>query len=137
MFASKITNFMKYRDLNILANNLQAVITNEETKVQKKLVKIFEKVKPIVEEYQEKANDLRIDNASVDEKEILLLDEKGGYKFTKEGLKTLTKQLQDLDNQEFTFTKINVVNPQGLEKFIFLKDWLSGVDFLEEEDEEL
>jgi hypothetical protein len=30
-----------------------------------------------------------------------------------------------------------VVNPQGLEKFIFLKDWLSGVDFLEEEDEEL
>lgn len=128
---------MKYRDLNVLANNLQAVITNEETKVQKKLVKIFEKVKPIVEEFQEKANDLRIDNASVDEKDILLLDEKGGYKFTKDGLKALTKQLQDLDNQEFEFTKINVVNPQGLEKFIFLKDWLSGVDFLEEEDEEL
>ena len=128
---------MKYRDLNILANNLQAVITNEETKVQKKLVKIFDKVKPIVEEFQEKANDLRIDNASVDEKDILLLDEKGGYKFTKEGLKALTKQLQDLDNQEFTFTKINVVNPQGREKFIFLKDWLSGVNFLEEEDEEL
>ena len=128
---------MKYRDLNILANNLQAVITNEETKVQKKLVKIFDKVKPIVEEFQEKANDLRIDNASVDEKDILLLDEKGGYKFTKEGLKALTKQLQDLDNQEFTFTKFHVVNPQGLEKFIFLKDWLSGVNFLEEEDEEL
>jgi len=128
---------MKYRDLNVLASNLQAVITNEETKVQKKLVKIFEKVKPIVEEYQEKANDLKIDNASVDEKDILLLDEKGGYKFTKDGLKALTKQLQDLDNQEFEFTKINVVNPQGLEKFIFLKDWLSGVNFIEEEEEEL
>jgi len=128
---------MKYRDLNILANNLQAVITNEETKVQKKLVKIFEKVKPIVDEFQEKANDLRIDHASVDEKDILLLDEKGGYKFTKDGLKALTKQLQDLDNQEFEFTKINVVNPQGLEKFIFLKDWLSGVNFIEEEEEEL
>lgn len=128
---------MKYRDLNVLANNLQAVITNEETKIQKKLVKIFDKVKPIVEEYQEKANDLRIDNASVDEKDILLLDEKGGYKFTKDGLKTLTKQLQDLDNQEFIFTKIDVVNPQGLEKFIFLKDWLSGVNFLEEDEEEL
>jgi hypothetical protein len=128
---------MKYKELNVLANNLQAVITNEETKIQKKLVKIFEKVKPIVEEFQEKANDLRIDHASVDEKDILLLDEKGGYKFTKDGLKALTKQLQDLDNQEFEFTKINVVNPQGLEKFIFLKDWLSGVNFLEEEDEEL
>ena len=126
---------MKYKDLNVLSNNLQAVVNGEETKVQKKLVKIFEKVKPIIEEYQDKINELRLDNASVDDKGILLTDEKGGYKFSKEGIKTLSKQLQDLDNQEFSFEKINVVNPQGLDKFTFLKDWLSGVTF--EEDEEL
>lgn len=125
---------MKYKELNVLSNNLQAVINNEETKIQKKLVKIFEKVKPIIEEYQDKINELKIDNASVDDKGILLLDEKGGYKFSKEGIKTLSKQLQDLDNQEFNFEKINVVNPQGLEKFTFLRDWLSGVTFEEEEE---
>lgn len=125
---------MKYKELNVLSNNLQAVINNEETKVQKKLVKIFEKVKPIIEEYQDKINELRLDNASVDDKGILLTDEKGGYKFSKEGIKTLSKQLQDLDNQEFTFEKINVVNPQGLDKFTFLKDWLTGVTFEEEEE---
>ena len=125
---------MKYKDLNVLSNNLQAVVNGEETKVQKKLVKIFEKVKPIIQEYQDKINELRLDNASVDDKGILLTDEKGGYKFSKEGVKTLNKQLQDLDNQEFTFEKINVVNPQGLDKFTFLKDWLSGVTFEEEEE---
>ena len=126
---------MKYKELNVLSNNLQSVINNEETKVQKKLVKIFEKVKPVIEEYQDKINELRLDNASVDDKGILLTDEKGAYKFSKEGVKNLSKQLQDLDNQEFTFEKINVVNPQGLDKFTFLKDWLTGVTF--EEDEEL
>jgi len=125
---------MKYKDLNVLSNNLQAVVNGEETKVQKKLIKIFEKVKPIIQEYQDKINELRLDNASVDDKGILLTDEKGGYKFSKEGVKTLNKQLQDLDNQEFTFEKINVVNPQGLDKFTFLKDWLSGVTFEEEEE---
>jgi hypothetical protein len=125
---------MKYKELNVLSNNLQSVINNEETKVQKKLVKIFEKVKPVIEEYQDKINELRLDNASVDDKGILLTDEKGGYKFSKEGVKTLNKQLQELDNQEFTFEKINVVNPQGLDKFTFLKDWLTGVTFEEEEE---
>lgn len=125
---------MKYKELNVLSNNLQSVINNEETKVQKKLVKIFEKVKPVIEEYQDKINELRLDNASVDDKGILLTDEKGAYKFSKEGVKNLSKQLQDLDNQEFTFEKINVVNPQGLDKFTFLKDWLTGVTFEEEEE---
>jgi hypothetical protein len=66
---------------------------------------------------------------------MLLVDEKGGYKFSKEGVKLLTKQISDLDNSEFHFEKINVVNPQGLEEFIFLKDWVTGVPF--EADEEL
>jgi hypothetical protein len=126
---------MTYKELNLLVRNIQASVGNQETKIQKKLFKIFEKVKPTLEDYNEKVNELRLDNASVDEKGILLMDEKGGYKFSKEGVKLLTKQVSDLDNSEFPFEKINVVNPQGLEEFIFLKDWVTGVPF--EADEEL
>jgi hypothetical protein len=126
---------MTYKELNLLVRNIQASVGNQETKIQKKLFKIFEKVKPTLEDYNEKVNELRLDNASVDEKGILLMDDKGGYKFSKEGVKLLTKQVSDLDNSEFPFEKINVVNPQGLEEFIFLKDWVTGVPF--EADEEL
>lgn len=128
---------MKYVDLKLLSSILQSVITNEETKVQKKLIKIYEKIKPSLQEYQDKANELRIDNASVDEKDILLLDEKGNYRFSKQNIKILNKQLQELDNQEVVFEKIAITNPQGLEQFIFLKDWVTGVSFQEEEEEEL
>jgi hypothetical protein len=128
---------MKYSDLKLLSSILQSVITNEETKVQKKLIKIYDKLKPSLQEYQDKANELRIDNASVDEKEILVLDEKGNYRFSKQNIKILNKQLQDLDNQEIKFEKIAITNPQGLEQFIFLKDWVTGVSFQEEEEEEL
>lgn len=126
---------MTYKELNLLVRNIQASVGNQETKIQKKLFKIFEKVKSILEDYNDKVNELRLDNASVDEKGILLTDDKGAYKFSKEGAKLLTKQIFDLDNSEFPFEKINVVNPQGLEEFIFLKDWVTGVPF--EADEEL
>jgi polyhydroxyalkanoate synthesis regulator phasin len=126
---------MTYKELNFLVRNIQASVGEQETKIQKKLFKIFEKIKPALEEYNEKVNELRLDNASADSEGMLLVDEKGGYKFSKEGVKVLTKQISDLDNSEFHFEKINVVNPQGLEEFIFLKDWVTGVPF--EADEEL
>jgi hypothetical protein len=126
---------MTYKELNFLVRNIQASVGDQETKIQKKLFKIFEKIKPILEDYNEKVNELRLDNASADSEGMLLVDEKGGYKFSKEGVKLLTKQISDLDNSEFHFEKINVVNPQGLEEFIFLKDWVTGVPF--EADEEL
>ncbi|MEI6186883.1 MAG: hypothetical protein WCP46_00075 [Alphaproteobacteria bacterium] len=127
-----------YKDFNALAKKLQDVIGSQETKVQKKIVKIFEKIKLTLEAFQAAADELRLDNASTDEKGILLLDDKGGYKFSKEGLKTLTKQIQELENKEVDFKPLNVVNPQGLETFTFLKDFTVGITFEEdEEDEEL
>ena len=128
---------MKYQQLNQLVANLNAVIGSQESKTQKKLVKIYEKVKSHHESYQSQVEELRLDNASTDEKDILLLDEKGGYKFTKEAIKKLTKQIEELGNKEFEFTPINVVNPNGLEKFNFLEDWTTGITFVKEEEEEL
>ena len=128
---------MKYQQLNTLVASINAVIGKSESKTQKKLVKIYEKIKTYHEDYQTKVENLRLDNASADEKDILLLDEKGGYKFTKDAIKKLTAQINELNNEEFDFTPIQVVNPQGLEHFTFLEDWTKGITFIKEEEEEL
>ena len=128
---------MKYKELHGLVLTIQRISGSQETKVQKKLFKVYEKVKTTYEDYLEKIEELRLDNALTDEKGGLILTDQGKYRFGKEGLKKLNKDIAALDEQEFPFEKIPVVNPQGLEEFTFLKDWLSGVEFKEEEDEEL
>jgi hypothetical protein len=128
---------MKYKDLNILVASINAVIGGQETKVQKKLFKLYEKVKPFHESYNAQRDELRLDNAATDDKGILLMDEKGEYKFTKEGIKKLTKDIEALNDKEFDFVIINVVNPNGLENFTFLEDWTTGIEFNKQEEEEL
>jgi hypothetical protein len=128
---------MKYQQLNTLVASINAVIGNSESKTQKKLFRLYEKVKSYHESYQAQVEELRLDNASTDDKDILLLDEKGGYKFTKESIKKLTAQVKELGEKEFEFTPIPVVNPQGLEDFNFLEDWTTGIAFVKEEEEEL
>ena len=128
---------MQFKQLNTLVASINAVIGSQETKVQKKLFRLYEKVKSYHESYQAQVEELRLDNASTDDKDILLLDEKGGYKFTKESIKKLTAQVTELGNKEFDFTPIPVVNPQGLEDFNFLENWTTGITFVKEEEEEL
>ena len=128
---------MKNKDLLQLVANLNAVIGSQETKTAKKLVKIYEKVKPHHEAYQAEVEILRLDNASTDDKDCLLLDEKGNYRFSKEGIKKLTKDIEALNDKEFDFAIINVVNPNGLEDFAFLEDWTTGIEFNKQEEEEL
>ena len=128
---------MQFKQLNTLVASINAVIGNSESKTQKKLVKIYDKVKSHHESYQAQVEELRLDNASTDDKDILLLDEKNGYKFTKESIKKLTTQVKELGEKEFEFTTILVVNPQGLEDFNFLEDWTTGITFVKEEEEEL
>lgn len=128
---------MKYNKLTQLVANLNAVIGSQETKVAKKLFKLFEKIKPSYEEYQAKVEELRLDNAAVSDKDILLLNEKGEYSFTKEGIKKLTEQIKDLNEKEFDFNPIEVINTAGLENFAFLEEWTTGIEFIKEEEEEL
>jgi hypothetical protein len=128
---------MKYTQLNTLVASINAVIGNSETKTQKKLVKIYDKVKTHHEDYQAKVEELRLENASTKENDILILNEKGEYSFTKEAIKKLTEQVKELSNKEFDFTPIEVLNPAGLEHFTFLENWTSGIAFIKEEEEEL
>jgi hypothetical protein len=127
---------MKYKELHNLVMTIQQIAGGQETKIQKKLFKVYEKVKSTYEDYLEKVEELRLDNALTDDKGGLVLNEQGKYRFNKEGLKKLNKDILTLDGQDFPFEKIPVVNPQGLEEFTFLKDWLSGVEFKQEEAEE-
>lgn len=128
---------MKYNQLQTLVANINAVIGSQETKTQKKLVKIFEKVKSHHESYQAQVEELRLDNAQVDDKDCLLLNDKGEYRFTKDGIKKLTEQIKALGEKEFEFKPIEIINTQGLENFTFLEEWTKGITFVKEEEEEL
>ncbi len=128
---------MKNKDLLQLVANLNAVIGSQETKTQKKLVQIYNKVKPHHEAYNAEVESLRLDNAQTDSNDCLLLDEKGNYRYSKEGIKNLTKDIEALNDKEFDFQIINVVNPANLEDFTFLQDWVTGVEFNKQEEEEL
>ena len=128
---------MKYTQLLQLVGNLNAVIGGTETKTQKKLFKLYEKVKKHHEDYQAEVEILRLDNASTDDKDCLLLDDKGNYKYSKDGIKKLTKDIEALNDKEFDFVIINVVNPEGLKDFTFLEDWTTGIEFNKQEDIEL
>jgi hypothetical protein len=125
---------MTYKQLLELVNNLNNETVNQQvkgqdTKVSQKLGKIAKKLTKYVDEYNEQVEEIRIDNASTDDKGVILKEEKGGYKFSKEGLKKVMKQIKELNEKEFIYEKINVVNPSGLEEFTFLQDWLTGVEF--------
>jgi hypothetical protein len=128
---------MKYKQLLQLVNNLNAVIGTQETKTAKKLFRIYEKLKPYHETYNSQVEGLRLDNAQTDSNDCLLLDDKGSYRFTKEGIKKLTKDIEALNDKEFDFVIINVVNQEGLKDFTFLEDWTTGIEFNKQEEEEL
>ncbi len=130
---------MTYKSLLELIDNLnfetkKQQVKGEDTKVSQKLGKIAKKLEKHVIEYNEQVEEIRIDNASTDDKGVILKDEKGGYKFSKDGLKKVMKQVKELTEKEFKYEPINVVNPAGLEEFTFLKDWLTGVEFITEEE---
>lgn len=128
---------MKYKQLNEVVYKIQTIKGKPEEKVIKKLLKFIEKLKPYNEDYNTKVQDLRLDNAATDKDGVLLLDEKGEYKFTKEGLKKLTEQIKELGEKEFEFKPIEVINTNGLENFTFLQEWTTGITFIKEEEEEL
>ena len=128
---------MKYKQLLQLVNNLNAVIGSQETKTAKKLFQIYNKVKPYHEAYNAEVESLRLDNAQTDSNDCLLLTDKGEYKFSKDGIKKLTKDIEALNDKDFEFQIINIVNPANLEDFTFLDIWTTGIEFNKQEEEEL
>ena len=126
---------MKYNELIKTMNIISVLAGNGETKIQKKLIKLFEKLKVYYSVYEEKVEEIRLDNASVDEKGNLIVDEKGGYKYSKEGLKKLNAAVKELTEKEFEYKKIEIINKEGFDKMVFLNDFVEGIEFVNEEEE--
>ena len=70
---------MTYKELIELVNLIKLNLGDQTTKGQKKLFKIYEKVKHHIDEYQSQIDEIRLDNASVDDKNNVILDDKGNY----------------------------------------------------------
>ena len=123
---------MTYKELIEAMQILVQNIGNQETKTQKKLLKIHGKLKEYYENYEELLNDIRLENAMTEENGALILDEKGGYKYNKDGQRKMYKEIKELLNKEIIIELIDVVNPSGLEEHIYLKDFVTGVKFAED-----
>jgi hypothetical protein len=126
---------MTYKDLIETMQQLVHNIGNQETKTQKKLLAIHGKLKKYYENYEELLNDIRLENAMTEDNGALILDEKGGYKYNKDGQRKMYKEIKDLLNKEIIIELIDVVNPSGLEEHIYLKNFVVGVKFTQGEEE--
>ena len=126
-----------YADLLDLVRNLNGVQAEPNSKRQKKLKKIAEKVKSVFEEYNEQREDIRLDNAHANAEGVLDLNEKGEYKFTKEGLKQMNKEMKKLLDKSFEFYQLSF-NNESIEDLMFLEGWVESILFpIPEEDNEL
>jgi hypothetical protein len=123
---------MTYKDLIETMQQLVHNIGNQETKTQKKLLAIHGKLKKYYENYEELLNDIRLENAMTEDNGALILDEKGGYKYNKDGQRKMYKEIKELLNKEIIIELIDVVNPSGLEEHIYLKDFVTGLKFAED-----
>jgi len=122
-----------YQELIALVNAINTLLSSKEfvdsnQKGVKKLQKIGEKVKTSLADYNEKLEDLKLDNAHTDETGALVLDEKGGYRFSKEGLKSFNTGLKNLLKQEFDFYQLTF-SSEGIEDYQFLEGWVEGLNF--------
>lgn len=117
--------------INVLSRNEEFVKNN--TKGVKKLQKVGDKLKSHLEAYNEKLEDLRLDNANVDANGSLLLNENGGYMFSKEGLKKLNKEIKALLDETFEFYQFTFSH-EGIENYQFLEGWVEGLKFEVEDD---
>ena len=125
----------KYRELLSLVQTLNILLGDEnfvknETKGVKKLQKIGTKLKSDLDAYNEKLEEIRLDNCNTDKDGSLLLDEKGGYKYSKDGLKNLNKKIKELLDSEFEFYQFTFSN-EGIENYAFLEGWVEGLEFPE------
>lgn len=115
-----------YSDLLELVRGLNATPSEKGSKKEAKIKKIAEKIKPIFEEYNEKREDIRLDNAHADSNGILDLNDKGEYKFTKDGLKKMSKEMKDLMSESFEFYQFTF-STEAIEDLLYLEGWVEGI----------
>ena len=114
-------------DLLDLVRNLNITPAEKGSKREAKLKKIAEKIKPLFEDYNEKREDIRLDHAYADQSGVLELNEKGEYKFTKDAIKAMSKDMKALLEETFEFYQFTF-STEGIEDFKFLAGWVEGIE---------
>lgn len=114
-------------ELLSLVQILNMINPEKGSKAEAKLKKIAEKIKPLFEEYNEKREDIRLDHAHAESNGVLDLNEKGEYKFTKEGIKGMSKDMKKLLDETFEFYQFTF-STEGIEDFKFLAGWVEGIE---------
>ena len=124
-----------YRQLLELVRDLNAEQAAKGSKKEAKLLKIAQKIKVHFEVYNEKREDFRLDHAHVNKDGVLELNQEGGYKFTKDGLKSLNKSLKELLDETFEFYQFTF-SVEEISDLSFLAGWVEGIK-AEENNEEI
>jgi hypothetical protein len=97
------------------------------SKAEAKIKKIADKIKPLFDEYNEKREDIRLDHAHTESNGVLDLNEKGEYKFTKDGIKGMAKEMKKLLDDTFEFYQFTF-STEGIDSFKFLAGWVEGIE---------
>ena len=124
-----------YAELLELVQGLNATHAERNTKREEKLKKIAKKVKPFFDIYNDEKETIRLDNAYADAYGVLVLNEKGEYKFTKEGAKAIKEQMKDLLGKKFEFYQLTF-STEGIEDLAFLDGWVEKMTSDKSEEDE-
>jgi ElaB/YqjD/DUF883 family membrane-anchored ribosome-binding protein len=110
-----------------LVRNLNITPAEKGSKKEAKLKKIAEKIKVLFDSYNEQREDIRLDHAYTSENGVLELNEKGEYKFTKEGIKAMSKDMKALLDKKFDFYQFTF-SSEGIEDLKFLAGWVEKIE---------
>lgn len=110
-----------------LVRALNSTPVEKGSKAEIKLKKIADKIKPLFEDYNEKREDIRLDNAHTESNGVLDLNEKGEYKFTKDGIKAMARDMKKLLDDTFEFYQFTF-SSEGIEEFKFLAPWVESIE---------
>lgn len=84
--------------INIASAWLQA--NPKESKLKYALERVMKRAGKLYREFQEKIEDINVELCAVDRDGVVLRDEKGEYRFTKEGLKSRLHRIRGLEAGE-------------------------------------
>lgn len=120
-------------DLLGLVQMLNSTSFEKGSKREAKIKKIGEKIKPLFEEYNEKREEIRLDNAYTDSNGVLDMNDNGEFKFTKDGIKAMSKEMKSLLLETFDFYQFTF-SAEGIEDCKYLAGWVEKIEQLKEEE---
>jgi hypothetical protein len=133
----------KFEKLNEFISALNSIPTTDTNgkEIKDKLTyactKLGVKLSAVQKQLNEKINDINIELCSTDKDGIILVDDKGQYKFSKEGLKNKNKKVKQLfETEEFELEPYICTDNTRVEELSYwVKQTLNGVLFKVELDE--